>query len=565
MNFKDLKIGTKLTIGFGLVTAMLVTLGVTQKLTLNTLSRDSHNMYNSADMADHIMEAKADMIKEQQVVMELIAARTANEISEWWNLHLELVDTYDDNIVALIEIADKDDWGQMHADDKSAVIKAANELDNMHNNKIDPLFKKLKDLVDRNLTGTINITELDEHDHDLDEAMNEVIDGLEAIELIVATIVEESELESEKNTEKSSIQLLVLIIVGIVLSISFSVIIVRAITRPLTKAVELTRKITAGDLTATIDIQQTDEVGQLVDYLKQMTEKLKEIVSDIMAGADNIASASGQMSSTSQEMSQGASEQASSVEEVTSTMEEMSANIEQNADNSSQTEKISLNASSGMTDVKDRTNNAVQANKEISEKIKVINDIAFQTNILALNAAVEAARAGEHGRGFAVVAAEVRKLAERSKDAAEEIVSLAQNSFEVTQEAGEKLETMLPEIDKTTKLVQEIAAASNEQKNGAQQVNSAMQQLNNVTQQSAAASEELATSSEELSSQAQQLKDMVAFFNIGGQTGKRHKTVNTKSAKSLVSEPKMVKGNGNTGAKIAMLTSDANDSEFESY
>ncbi len=165
-------------------------------------------------------------------------------------------------------------------------------------------------------------------------------------------------------------------------------------------------------------------------------------------------------------------------------------------------------------DVRERTINAVEANKNISEKIEVINEIAFQTNILALNAAVEAARAGEHGKGFAVVAGEVRKLAEHSKIVAEEIVSLAKNSFVITSDAGQKLDEMIPQIEKTTQLVQEIAAASSEQSNGVNQVNSAIQQLNEVAQQTTAASEELASNEEELEGQADQLKSTVSYFRI---------------------------------------------------
>lgn len=197
-------------------------------------------------------------------------------------------------------------------------------------------------------------------------------------------------------------------------------------------------------------------------------------------------------------------------------MEEMAANIQQNTDNAQEADKISQKVQSGVQKVGSAAQESLLSIRNISEKIGIINDIAFQTNILALNAAVEAARAGEHGKGFAVVAAEVRKLAERSKLAADEIVTLSGQSVEVTESASDLMGNLVPEIEKTAKLVQEIAAASMEQSSGADQVNSAIQQLNQVTQQNAAASEELATSSEELSSQAEQLKELISYFKLKG-------------------------------------------------
>lgn len=220
------------------------------------------------------------------------------------------------------------------------------------------------------------------------------------------------------------------------------------------------------------------------------------------------------MSSTSQQISQGANEQAASFEEVSSSMEQMAVNFEQNNENANGTEKIALKAAIEIKGGSESTNIAVSSMKNIAEKTDIISDIAFQTNILALNAAVEAARAGAHGKGFAVVAAEVRKLAERSKIAAEEIDILSNNGLEVAEKAGNKLNVIVPEIEKTAQLVQEIAAAGSEQANATEHVNCAMQRLNSVTQQNAAASEEMATSAEELSTQAEHLKQMINFFKL---------------------------------------------------
>ena len=307
------------------------------------------------------------------------------------------------------------------------------------------------------------------------------------------------------------------LIVALLIGIAFAMFLTRAITVPVNKGVIFAQKLAEGDLTVTIDVNQKDEIGVLANALSGMGSRLRSIVEEILTGANNIASASQQMSSTSQEMSQGANEQASSVEEVTSSMEEMAANIQQNTESALTTEKIALGAAKEIRIGSDATNTAVESMKNIAEKIQIINDIAFQTNILALNAAVEAARAGEHGRGFAVVAAEVRKLAEHSKVAASEIDDLSKNGVNISEQAGTKLTEIVPEIERTAQLVQEIAAASQEQTTGADQVNNAMQQLNNVTQQNASASEELASASEELASQAEKLKEIISYFKTGNQ------------------------------------------------
>jgi methyl-accepting chemotaxis protein len=257
-----------------------------------------------------------------------------------------------------------------------------------------------------------------------------------------------------------------------------------------------------------------DEVGDLARSFSVTVGNLKSLITDLLYSSEQVAAAGKQISSTSQMLSQGANEQAASVEEVLATMEQIAANIQQNTENAQRTEKISVQAQQGIAEVTEKSVRAIEATKVIAEKIKVINDIAFQTNILALNAAVEAARAGEHGKGFAVVASEVRKLAERSKTAADEIVVMATQSHNLSEEAGVKMKETLPHVENTTRLVQEIASASTEQSNGARHVNSAIQQLNNVTQQNASASEQLASNAEELSAQADQVKELVSYFKL---------------------------------------------------
>ena len=332
---------------------------------------------------------------------------------------------------------------------------------------------------------------------------------------------------NEGNTEMTNTSISVMfgiILIAIALAILFGIMVARSITIGVGKGVGFAELISQGDLTIEVEpafLARKDEIGALARAMDTMKTKLKEVISNVLVGSENILSASLQMSNTSQEMSQGATEQASSAEEVSASMEEMAANIQQNTDNAQGAEKISIQGADKIRKSNEAAQMSIVSMREIADKVSIISDIAFQTNILALNAAVEAARAGEQGRGFAVVAAEVRKLAERSKVAAEEISRISTNGVKISDEAGRMLEQVVPEIQKTAKLVQEIAAASIEQNSGADQVNSALQQLNQVTQQNAAASEEMATASEELASQAEQLKEIISYFRIDSNSKNR--------------------------------------------
>ncbi len=227
-----------------------------------------------------------------------------------------------------------------------------------------------------------------------------------------------------------------------------------------------------------------------------------------------LVNVSNQINNNSQRLLEGAGEQASSTEEVSSTMAEMQANIEHNTENSKQTSEKSQKVRKDVLDAGKKSEKVVEANILINEKVSIIKEIANQTNILALNAAVEAARAGEQGKGFAVVAAEVRKLAERSKEAAEEIVSLSENTKKLSEEAGKSLAAVIPAIEETTKLVENITMASVEQNSGAEQVNNSVQQLNKLAQQNASTSEELATTSEEMTAQSERLRKIIEYFKF---------------------------------------------------
>lgn len=358
--------------------------------------------------------------------------------------------------------------------------------------------------------------------------------------------------------KRVSLVMLFIFVAAAILGVFVSMMISRSITRPILEVVAVAERISLGDLSGSIEVRGTDETGRLLTAMDQMTkflqqmafvaetiaagdfttkvtpksendvlgksfqgmiEKLSHIIGEVRSGANALSSAASQVSATSQQLSQGTSEQAASVEETSASLEQMSASILQNAENSRKTEQMAIK---GLKDAEEsgravkETESAMNA---IGRNTEIIEEIAYQTNLLALNAAIEAARAGEHGKGFAVVASEVRKLAERSQAAAKEIRSVANSSIEIASRSGRLLDELVPSIQKTAELVQDVAAASNEQSSGVSQINKAMGQVDTVTQRNASASEELAATAEELASQADTLSSYMAYFKVGTEAG----------------------------------------------
>jgi len=289
------------------------------------------------------------------------------------------------------------------------------------------------------------------------------------------------------------------------------------VRNPLTMLTDNLNKLASGNLTIKLSSAEKDsnyELGEMANSIENLTHKFNDVVKLTVQSSENMMNTSEGIQSSSQFLSENASNQASTIEEISTSIEEMTANIHQNTENAQAAEQISSVSAKDMQTVSELAHEAVSKMQDIAREVGIIRDIAFQTNILALNAAVEAARAGDHGKGFAVVAAEVRKLAERSKVAAEKIDTITHSGVSSITEVETSMKKLTPEIEKTARLLQEIAGSSAEQSTGADQINLAVQNINMGAQQGAASSEELASSAEELAAQSEKMHDVVSFFKI---------------------------------------------------
>ncbi|MBF0214819.1 MAG: methyl-accepting chemotaxis protein [Magnetococcales bacterium] len=364
-----------------------------------------------------------------------------------------------------------------------------------------------------------------EKDKEIATVMETMRAATHAMEPLIADLVKEAsgdmtETANETNHDarQSATLALTISLIILVIGVLLAWIIGRAISTPVRALQRMTETFGQGDLTVTTDIRQTDEVGLMAASLAGTVTRLQEVIGQVKLASIEVAQGSQQLSDAAQGLSQSSTEQAAAIEETSAAMEEMTASIRVNHDHAQTTEAISQQAAKDAVETGKAVIDAVQAMNQIAEKISIIEEISRQTNLLALNAAIEAARAGEHGKGFAVVAAEVRKLAERSQTAASEIGGLSSSSVSVAERAGIMLGKLVPDIQRTAELIQEISASSREQNRSAEQINAAIQSMDQAIQRNAGTSEEMAATSEELSAQADTLQNAVAFFNTGAQS-----------------------------------------------
>ncbi len=562
--YKNLKVGAKLIIGFILVAVIAGAIGVVGILNINRMSTANTEMYNKmtiplAEMAEFIESYQ----RMRGNVKDLLLATSQEEIDEYEKKILERNTEFDTSFGSF----------------QTTLLTEEGQglVDDVLNNK------EMYDALVEEIITMVRNGDFESAREIVYGEGNDIRTQIEAdFERIIEIKIEKAAItqsENESTTSRSSLIMFILVIGGVILSIISGVFISNMIKKPIKKLVKASEEIAKGNLDIQIDVVSKDEMGELADSFRDMTGKINEVMTNINAASEQVAAGSRQVSDSSMSLSEGATEQASSIEELTASIEEISSQTRNNAEKAEKAEEVSGSskkfATRGNEEMADMLKAMAEINdssKKISKIIKVIDDIAFQTNILALNAAVEAARAGQHGKGFAVVAEEVRNLAARSAAAASETTSMIGDSIEkvedgtkIANDTAEALNKIVEGTMEVNELVAQIASASNEQAIGIEQINQGIMQISDVVQTTSATAQETAAASEELSGQSEMLKSQVDTFKLKKNTkpmSANNEKINPDVLKMLDSMSSENELNNNIKEKKKISLS---DDEFEKY
>jgi len=523
----DIKIGVKLIGGFICVALIAVLIGITGILCQNSLQKNTVDLYEKGTVSTaRLMEMTYDLQEMRIGSRDLMLNADKNK--------------YAGKILAARE--------ELNKDSQAFEKTIASEGTRRDYDDFTAAHKRYEVFLDRMIalceSGNIKDAVQVLSGNDAAAAVAATMDSFEKLKQDKLRSSEDRMKQSSATASRSSWIMILATVIGLMIAILLGWKLTSSIANPVRNVASVLEGLAAGDLTRHIEVHGTDEIGQMERCAGDLSTSLIRIIAEVRTIASEVSAASQAISTASIQVSKGASSQAAAAEEASSSMEQMVSNIKQNADNAQQTDKIANKSAKDGHESGQSVLDAVTAMKEIASKISIIEEIARQTNLLALNAAIEAARAGEHGKGFAVVAAEVRKLAERSQKAAGEINQLSGSTVQVSENAGVMLNRLVPDIQRTAELVQEIAAASREQDTGAEQINKALQQLERVIQQNASAAEEMASTTEELSGQANQLVSTLAFFR----TGEPERPTAYRSSESRSAEQPVRGNHGNSAA-----------------